>query len=125
MSCLFDSLSYFFQNINSKELRNIICDYLELNPKMKDMDLHVKDIIKHESEKSINKYVRRMRKRSTWGGAIEIKSFCEIFKLEVEVKYNNRNVKPILFKPYNKNSNYRLILGYTGNHYVPRYLKIL
>ena len=47
MSCLFDSLSYFFQNINSKELRNIICDYLELNPKMKDMDLHVKDIIKH------------------------------------------------------------------------------
>ena len=32
MSCLFRSLSYFIQNVNENELRDIIVDYLEKDP---------------------------------------------------------------------------------------------
>ena len=46
MSCLFRSLSYYIQNVNENELRDIIVDYLEKDPILIGQDTHLKDILK-------------------------------------------------------------------------------
>ena len=55
-----------------------------------------------------------MEKDTTWGGAIEIKSFCEMFKVVVVVVYKDRNIQ---FIPSSKCTDNIIYLNYTGNHY--------
>ena len=89
MSCLFKALSNFTAD-NSEELRSKICDFLEQNPILF-ADIRVNDIVKWEKDSN---YIMNMRDSETWGGAIEIKSFCEIYKIQVNVHIimNNRIV---------------------------------
>ena len=114
MSCLFQSLSNFFRDIDENTLRNQICDYLEKNPKIfNDMDTN--QITIFESDMSLPEYVSKMRHPSTWGGALEIIAFCEIFNIDVVVHFQNREIE---FLPKNK-SLITLHLNYNGNHYTP------
>ena len=66
MSCLFDSLEYFLQ-ISSNDIRSKICDYLTEDNQLID-GMNTKKLLLLESKN----YIRNMRKKSTWGGAIEI-----------------------------------------------------
>lgn len=61
MSCLFNSLSYFLQ-INSFDIRQKICDYLQNNEKIMD-GLSTIDILNMENKN----YIETMRNMSTWG----------------------------------------------------------
>lgn len=116
MSCLFDSLSYF-HSISSNEMRSRICDYIKTNPKMN--DVKVSDCIKWETGKTLDAYISHMRNSCTWGGAIEIKAYCDLFNVSVEVnsirKGEHRKVEFI----NTRKTNMWIILKWTGNHYEP------
>ena len=116
MSCLFNSLSYFVPNIKSIDLRHTICEYLKYNPKLLD-DIDAKDVIDWENGCDLNTYISNMENPSTWGGAIEIKCFCDIFNIKVIVHFVDRQIE---FVPKNNKTTWVVELDYTGGHYEPR-----
>lgn len=117
MSCLFDSLSTYV-DINSHELRQSICYYLDTNPIFMD-DLNAETIIEYETNTPLKNYVANMRQDHTLGGAIEIRAFINIFKINILVKSipNNREIE-FLIDP---NAQWKCIL-WTGNHFDPTLL---
>ena len=117
MSCLFRSLATFLpKEIGPNKLRNIICDYLSGNPKLID-NLKANQIIKWENGTNIQQYIHRMRHNSSWGGAIEIRAYCDIYKRNVVI-WSIPNKKFIEFISKHKNDNVDK-LYWTGNHYEP------
>ena len=115
MSCLFNSLSYFI-NISPINLRHIICDYLLSNPNILDT-IDAKNVTQWESGTSLEQYVSHMRHNSTWGGAIEIRSYCNIFNIQVNIIMTDNTI--IEFIPDNNKPTRIINLLYTGNHYEP------
>lgn len=114
MSCLFNSLSYFIKD-NSFNIRQKICDYIEQNKPLID-GIETKDIIKYEG----NNYIKNMRNTSTWGGAIEIQSACNIWNCKIIV-HNKRDIKNTLieFIPITNIITNTLEIEWTGGHYEP------
>jgi len=117
MSCLFNSLSYFI-NENSCNIRQKICDYLQNNGKLMD-GLDTNYILNMEN----NNYIENMRSMSTWGGAIEIQSACNIWNVRIIVKDIRTNAKTeIEFIPINGNIERTIKLEWSGGHYEPEKL---
>ena len=112
MSCLFRSLSNFISS-DTDELRQKICDFLEQNPIIFD-DIKADKAIEWEKNISLQEYVNEMRKNETWGGAIEIKSFCEIFKIQVNVHISS--IKIIDFMPSTPPVSI-INISWNGNHF--------
>lgn len=114
MSCLFDSLSQFV-NMDSGNLRQGICDFLQANPKLTD-DMSAEAVVNFESNMPLENYVVRMRQYSTMGGATEIKAFCIMFKRNAKV-LSIPNDKTIEFMV---NPAFPFVnLKWTGGHYDP------
>ena len=116
MSCLFNSLSYFIKE-DSYNIRQKICDYLQDNNTIID-DLDTKTILDMED----TNYIQNMRNISTWGGAIEIQSACNIWKLQIvvhNIRDNNNNNNKIIFIPFNINFENTIYLEWSGGHYEP------
>ena len=120
MSCLFRALAHFVKcdhlDINENIMRNIICTYLSNNPKMSE-DIKAKDFIEWENGKSLDDYVSHMQNSSSWGGAIEIKAFCNIFNSKVIVYFRDKQIE---FLPGNNVINGEIGLWYTGSHFEPK-----
>jgi hypothetical protein len=132
MSCLFNSLSRFVDD-NSGEIRRKICDYLETNPILFS-EVKAEDIILWESNTTLFNYVSKMRHISTWGGAIEIRAFCNLYNLSVEVVNirDSKGEKSIFFPCNIKNvvesneieeniinEESRAKISWNGGHYEP------
>lgn len=129
MSCLFYSLSFFIDNVDTHQLRQMIADYLETDPYI-DHDQGDDDPHRHKFSQMISfvsdfdslpNYVRHLRLQSTWGGAIEIKAFCDMFHVIVEVIVQHTQ-KSIEFCPSsntNKRPTTRFRLLWNGSHYEP------
>ena len=120
MSCLFNSLSHFI-SLNSYQIREKICDYLQNNGGIID-GLETKDILNMEGG---GNYVQSMRSPSTWGGAIEIQSACNIWNLKIIVKNirdRNANHNLIEFIPLHGNIERTICLEWSGGHYEPAFL---
>ena len=114
MSCLFDSISYFF-NINSSQIREIVCNYLEKNGSiMEGLDTDI--ILSLDGSKK--DYVKNMRNYNTWGGGIEIKAVSNIFKVRILV-HILKNGKIIEFLPIDNRIFKTIQLTWSGNHYEP------
>ena len=124
MSCLFDSLSKFLKNkdnlkpVSSYELRQEICDYIEDNNNILMDDLPTTEITNAISNKDLGDYIKSMRQNNTWGSALEIKAFCNIYNARIKV-FNLNDKKTIEFLPLNNDFSYTIFLNYTGNHYIP------
>lgn len=123
MSCLFRSLSHFIENVNENELRDIIVDYLEKDPILIGNDTHLKDIL-HIQNSTITEYTQQMRKRHVWGGAVEIRAFCELFDIKVIVFVirENRNIEflPSSFENNDSEKIEKCVkISWTGAHYEP------
>ena len=125
MSCLFDSLSYHLDIKNSKKVRTIICEHLESNKELI-AGLETKDLLEIDR----TNYIESMNSDNTWGGAIEIKSACDIWSLRIivnHVNFQKKHEKPLFkieFLPttgkrYKKTIN----LYYNGYHYEPNFVK--
>ena len=118
MSCLFQSLSAFIQDTDATMLRTIIADYLEKNPVLYD-DAKISDVVAwEEGSPTLPQYVARMRHPSTWGGAIEIKAFCDMFQVSIHVVVL-RDRKTIEFQPSNMTARDRFMISWNGFHYEP------
>jgi hypothetical protein len=114
MSCLFNSLSYFF-NEKSYDIRQKICDYLKQNNPIID-GLDTLFILNLENPN----YIEHMRKTSTWGGAIEIQCACNIWKSKIIVKDVRRGRhKNIEFLPLHNEIEKTIHLEWSGGHYEP------
>ena len=113
MSCLFQSLSRFITHGDYRKLRQDICDYLDTNAPLLD-DLTIKDIAEFEGM-SKDDYIRNMRNDSTWGGAPEIRAFCEMYKVSVKVVVLSSR-KIIEFSPSQK-SDIFVMISWNGSHF--------
>lgn len=117
MSCLFQSLSFFMINNNPDQLRQEICDFLLSNPNLVDEITFEQITLLDGMNKE--QYVSEMRRSETWGGAIEIKAFCDMYDINVQVIMIGADEnKSIIFESKNKPNRF-LRLGYNGNHYEP------
>ena len=117
MSCLFNSLVRFIkEDIDGECLRQTICNYLETNPMLMLDDTDIATIILAETGLSKEQYIELLRRPSTFGGAIEIRAFTKIFKLNVCVHSvpNGKRIEFIEDPEYSW-----CVLTWTGNHYEP------
>ncbi len=118
MSCLFDSLSSYLNNVTSYELRQIVVNYLETNPVLIFPTTKASDIVSVESQgKSFASYLENMRRNETWGGALEIRGFSELFHRKVNV-YVIVTSKIIEFIPSTV-QHCPINIKWTGNHFTP------
>jgi len=118
MSCLYRSLSHFIAHMDENQLRQCICNYLETNPSLME-DMSLADIVALEDVSySKDDYVRRMRNTSTWGGAIEIKAFCDLFGANVEVRVRSTQ-ESIHFQPSPPVSTMNVRIEWQGHHFEP------
>jgi hypothetical protein len=111
MSCLFNSFSAIIGEPSSA-IRSRICDWLATNPVLSE-DMHAADTIMIESGLPLDRYVQRMRSTHTWGGAIEIRAFVELWKRPVRV-WVIRTRRWIEF-PYSEGNECKI--SWTGGHY--------
>ena len=114
MSCLFRSLAAHHEGMNTQRMRHHICSFMQTNPKIVD-DTRVYDWIDWGGAE-VKSYINAMRKSNTWGGAMEIRSYCVLFRrsVHVHVVSNGRVVEfPLL-----KNSPVTKLL-WLGNHFEP------
>ncbi len=116
MSCLYRALSYFHDGIATEQMRNYLCNYLSSNPQLGGESAD--KVIPWETRKSLAEYVRMMRSHHQWGGAIEIKAYCDLFNTNVKViSYpNQREIEFISSKPNITNWN---TISWNGVHYEP------
>lgn len=114
MSCLFNTLSKFV-DLDSNDLRENICNYMSNNPVVID-DIKINEFVKGATD-DMEAYVKDMKKRSTWGGGIEIKLFCNMYNKAVIVE-NTQDGKYIEFLPKGKYSKDDVIqIKWNGGHY--------
>ena len=83
MSFLFNSFSKIVGE-DSPSIRARICDWLATDPALME-DLSASTVALVESGKPLDAYVAQMRNMSTWGGAIEIRAFVQLWKRPVKV----------------------------------------
>ncbi len=114
MSCLFNSLSRFI-DLNSQQIRETICNYLQNNGAIID-GLETKDVLNIEGG---NNYIINMRSPSTWGGAVEIQSACNIWNMKIIVKNIRDRCQNNLieFVPLHGNIERTIYLEWSGGHY--------
>ena len=113
MSCLFNSLSYF---INSDNIRQTICDYLQENKPIID-GIPTHEILSMEN----NNYIQHMRQSSTWGGAIEISAACNVWNIKIivyDIRTHQRTA--IEFIPITSIAERTIELEWSGGHYEPK-----
>ncbi len=117
MSCLFIALQKL---LNNKDMRKIICEYMEKNQNEKLGDDTIKNwiigmcIIEKTKEKE---YIEKMKKSSTWGGALEIAVASKIFDSIINVIKSGKIISTFNCGQGKKELN----LIYTGSHYEPKF----
>ena len=116
MSCLFNSLSHFTHDA-PQAIRGRICDYLAEDPELVD-DMSASLVISLESGRDLAGYVGQMRSPSTWGGAIEIRAFVQLWKRPVRV-WVIRTGRWIEFPCSGDAAGSECKISWTGGHYEP------
>jgi len=113
MSCLFHSLAKFVSHHDYQKLRQDICNFLDSYQPLLD-DLTIKEIAELDGITK-EQYIENMRQDSTWGGAPEIRAFCEMYNVGVKVLVLQSG-KLIEFKP-TKDSSIFVLISWNGGHF--------
>ena len=110
-SCLFSSIGYLIDHNNFNEMtklqyRQLLVNYLEDN----EVENGMLEIPKPD-------YIENIQNPTTWGGAIELKLFSDMFQLEIasiDVRSNRVDI-------FGQDKNYpqRIYVLYNGVHYDP------
>ena len=110
-SCLFSSIGYLIDNKNFNETtklqyRQLLTNYIEDN----NIDIAMLGMSKQE-------YINNIQNPSTWGGAIELKLFSDMFQVEIasiDVQSNRVDI-------FGQDKGYpqRIFVLYNGVHYDP------
>ena len=122
MSCLFNSLAPAV-SLPFYMVRKAIVAYLNTNPKLYD-DATFTDVISWISDGSADgaaiNYLKDMSNDNTWGSAIEIKAFCELFDINVVVHVNGKTIEFKCSSQVRKTVH----ISYNGFHYEPLYVTL-
>ena len=112
-SCLFSSIGYLIDNKNFNETtklqyRQLLANYSEASSNIDAVTL---------GTNSKEEYIESIQNPSTWGGAIELKLFSEMFQIEIasiDVQSNRVDI-------FGQDKNYpqRIFVVYNGVHYDP------
>lgn len=114
MSCLFNSFSALIGE-PAQGIRGKICDWLATDPMLME-DLSASAVIAVEAKGiPLDRYVAQMRSPNTWGGAIEIRAFVQLWKRPVKV-WAIRSKRWIEF-PCSEGKECKI--SWTGGHYEP------
>ena len=116
MSCLFRALAAFHNGIATQQMRHYICAYLSKDPQLGGEK--ASQVIPWETNLSLNQYIQNMTNQNEWGGAIEIKAYCDLFKKNVKV-ISGPNRREIEFLSRKKNVNEWHVISWNGYHYEP------
>ena len=110
-SCLFSSIGYLIDNKNFDETtklqyRQLLTNHIEDN----NVDIAMLGMSKEE-------YINNIQNPATWGGAIELKLFSDMFQVEIasiDVQSNRVDI-------FGQDKNYpqRIFVLYNGVHYDP------
>ena len=110
-SCLFSSVGYLIDHKNFNEetklqYRQLLVNYLEKN----NFEQGILELPKED-------YIENIQNPSTWGGAIELKVFSDMFQIEIasiDVQSNRVDI-------FGQDKNYpqRIYVIYNGVHYDP------
>jgi len=120
MSCLFNSLSRFV-GCTHQQLRNTIVQYLASNPKLMD-SVSANEVVKWTENADLAGYLRGMQQTSTWGGAIEIKAFCDLYSMKIVVVVLQTGKQIEFVGKSMKNGT--AVVEWNGGHYTPKYRQI-
>ena len=114
MSCLFRSLGSY-EGSEPAEMRRRICDHLQGDPVLagKRASEWVRAL---DEADDLGRYVARMRRSRTWGGALEIRAYCDLHGTSVEVQHDSGG-KPIEFLA--SGSLETAVVHWNGGHYTP------
>jgi hypothetical protein len=118
MSCLFRALAEQVGG-TTQGWREDIERFLLTDPILG--DLKASENIKFETGETLQAYVQRMRHANQWGGALEIKAFCNMTGRTVVLKHL-RTGKETEFLP-DKEAILKppVVLKFTGSHYMARH----
>ena len=121
MSCLFRSLAPAV-GLSPGALRKRIVDYIRTDPPLLD-NIKATDIVKWTEGKDLHSYTNQMYSQSTWGGAIEIRAYCELFRVAVcvHVLYTR---KTFMVEPSTTTILKTVHINYNGSHFEPMYTVI-
>ena len=117
MSCLYRALAHFVPGVATEQLRGMLCEYLSNDPVLGGSK--ASEMVPWETGMSLQQYVQRMKNMGQWGGAIEIKAFCDLFRMNVKVhSFPNRRVIDFISENP-KGPDPWIEVSWTGNHYEP------
>jgi len=115
MSCLFNSLGAHTGE-SASVVRSKIVEFMQTNPAL-GSDISTTNAIEWESGKSVNDYLQHMKQPSTWGGAIEISAFVQLYKTNVCV-HNVRDTNTRLMR-FVGDSSRCVSISWNGSHFEP------
>ena len=123
MSCLFRSLASFLPHTNPSELRARIAHYLSQDPEWEGQVVSSwisSDPSSFFECSTLGCYIGTISKAHVWGGALEIRAFCELFQKTVRVHATNSLESPFIeFSPSSLGEHEICHLYYNGSHYEP------
>lgn len=109
-SCLFSSIGYLisdeFSDITKLQYRQLLVQWLESNTSIDNL-----------LDKSKSEYIKYIEDINTWGGAIELNIFSEMYQVQIATIDTNTN--NIYIFGEDKRYSQIIYLIYTGNHYDP------
>jgi hypothetical protein len=115
-------LSFFIKDIDENRLRSMIVDYMRTDPILFDEDppVSLSKVLEASNLGKLSEYCDHMNRTSTWGGALEIRMFCDLFCVTVHVKVLQTG-KMIEFLPKEKNCTeiVPIYISWNGGHYEP------
>lgn len=119
MSCLFDSLATFVPNTSSPELRSRIIAFLRSDPNMIGDDITFQAIMEWDDDENAEQYLERMQSQDQWGGGIEIRAFCKMYRCRVNVHIPSIG-RVVEFFPQDEDDSSGPLFHilWTGNHFV-------
>ena len=120
MSCLFDSLAQITSySGGASRLRRHICDYLATDPVLfDDGNVRLSRSLRWSGEApSLEAYIEKMRREDTWGGATEIKAFCDMFRCDVSVL--DQRTRRVMTFECRGSPRWLVGLEWTGDHFEP------
>ena len=120
MSCLFHSLGSLIGR-NADDVRQDIVSFIETNPDLMGDGIDAAKVVEWESGQDLGTYVRSMRQRFTWGGALEITAFVHMTGWAVVV-HDIRRCPPRTIdfvSSVHHPPSRQLHISWNGSHYEP------
>jgi hypothetical protein len=84
-SCLFHSLAFGLGSVDSHELRQEICDFIQANPAVVVAGRPLQDWVSWEAGQTVLAYASAMRSRDKWAGPIEIAVVVFLKRVHVHI----------------------------------------